>query len=340
MTDFNTGRQSRASEDDVMTRARRAAESATESASGFAEQASGFASKAASTFATEAQSRATGIMKQQMSAGADYVRMVSETAHNAASGLEEKAPELARMVHHMADRANRFADDLRKRDIDDVLDMTWDYARRNPRVFIGGAIAAGFLLARFAKSSAERTSRRYEPSNGASDDFSGARRAARGPLPVVTPGASAAAGPVEARPMPDDRFHQASPSQPPLDKSPGALLGALLADFNDLVSKEIALAKGELARNISDKLSGSIWMAVSGGVFLVAMLTAVAGVVFLIASSGIAMHWAAFIVAGALAIIGAIMLFAGKSKMSGATLPERSMSQVKQDVRVVKEQMQ
>jgi hypothetical protein len=140
--------------------------------------------------------------------------------------------------------------------------------------------------------------------------------------------------------MPDDRFHQGSASQPSQDKSPGALLGALLADFNDLVSKEIALAKGELARNISDKLSGAVWMAVSGGVFLVAMLTAVAGVVFLIASFGIAMHWAAFIVAGALVVVGLMMLFAGKSKMSGATLPERSMGQVKQDVRVVKEQMQ
>lgn len=194
MTDFNKDRQSRASEDDVMTRARHAAESATDAASNLAGQASGFASKAASAFASEAQSKASGIMQQQMVAGADYVRMVSETAHSAASGLEDKAPELARMVHQMADRANRFADDLRHRDIDDVLDMTWAYARRNPRVFIGGAIAAGFLLARFAKSSSERASRRYEPSNGASDDFSSGRRAARGPLPAVTPGASGSRG--------------------------------------------------------------------------------------------------------------------------------------------------
>lgn len=138
--------------------------------------------------------------------------------------------------------------------------------------------------------------------------------------------------------MPDDRFHQRASVEH--EKSPGALLGALLADFNDLISKEIALAKGELADNISRKISGSVWMVVAGGIFLVAMLTAVAGVVSLIASYGIAMHWSAFIVTGALAVIGLIMFFAGKSKMSGATLPERSMSQVKQDVRVVKEQMQ
>ena len=181
MTDFSKSRPTQ-SDEDLMTRARHAADSATDAASNFAGQASGFASKAASALASEAQNKATGMMQEQMKAGADYVRMVSETAHSAASELEDKAPEFARLVHNVADRANRFADDLRQRDVDEVLDMAWGYARRNPRVFIGGAVAVGFLLARFAKSSAERTSRRYEPSHGASD-FSAQSRAARGPRP-------------------------------------------------------------------------------------------------------------------------------------------------------------
>ena len=140
--------------------------------------------------------------------------------------------------------------------------------------------------------------------------------------------------------MPDDRFQPRAGAHSAHDNGPGALLGLLLADFNDLISKEIALAKGELAHNISAKLSGSVWVVTAGAMFLVAMLTGVAGAVFLVASFGIAMHWSAFIVAGAIAILGLIMFFAGKSKMSGAMLPERSLSQVKQDVRVVKEQMQ
>lgn len=187
MTDFSKSRQ--AGSDDLMTRARHAADSATDAASNLAGQASGFASKAASAIASEAQNKATGLMQDQMKAGAEYVRMVSDTAHSAASELEDKAPEFARMVHDVADRANRFADDLRQRDVDEVLDMAWGYARRNPRMFIGGAIAVGFLLARFAKSSAERTSRRYEPSHGASD-FQTQTRASRGPLPGSTQGAA------------------------------------------------------------------------------------------------------------------------------------------------------
>ena len=117
-------------------------------------------------------------------------------------------------------------------------------------------------------------------------------------------------------------------------------MSLLLSDFSDLLQKEIALAKGELSKNISDKVTGSVWMVVAGAVFMVALLTLVAGIVFLIASFGLAMHWSAFIVAAGLAVIGAITLFAGKSKMSGDTMPRRSMTQVKEDVRVVKEQMQ
>lgn len=151
--------------------------------------------------------------------------------------------------------------------------------------------------------------------------------------------------------MPDDRFATRTgaahaPDRVHLDRggapdrSPGALVSQLFSDFSDLMQKEIALAKGELSKNISDKISGSVWMAVAGVVFMVALLTVVAGVVFLIASFGLAMHWSAFIVAAALAVVGGIMLAAGKSKLSGDTLPQRSVTQVKEDVRVVKEQMQ
>lgn len=170
MTDTNIGRQGGAASD-AMDRARQAASGAAETASNLAGQASGLASKAASSLASEAQSHASGMMQQQMEMGADYVRMVSQTAHTAARELEGKAPELARLVHDVADRAESFAKDLKRRQASEMLDMTWDFARRNPRLFLGGAVAAGFLLTRFAKSSAEHTAsmnRRNESSRGGS----------------------------------------------------------------------------------------------------------------------------------------------------------------------------
>ena len=87
-----------------------------------------------------------------------------------------------------------------------------------------------------------------------------------------------------------------------------ALVGALsdvIGDLADLVQKEIRLAKTELTAKISQKVLGGIWLAVAGGIGLLALMVLVEAAVFAIASYGIAMHWSCVIVAGALAILGA-----------------------------------
>jgi hypothetical protein len=95
------------------------------------------------------------LLQGQMAAGADYVHMVSGTAHSFANDLESKAPELARYMHRAAERAEQFAEDFRHRSPNELINVGTDYARRNPRVFFGGAIALGFLLSRFLKSGSD-----------------------------------------------------------------------------------------------------------------------------------------------------------------------------------------
>ena len=95
------------------------------------------------------------LLQGQMAAGADYVHMVSGTAHSFANDLESKAPELARYMHRAADRADQFAEDFRHRSPNELINVATDYARRNPRVFFGGAIALGFVLSRFLKSGSD-----------------------------------------------------------------------------------------------------------------------------------------------------------------------------------------
>jgi hypothetical protein len=112
------------------------------------------AKDAASSLARQAQGRMSGLLRGQMEAGADYVALVSRTAHDFAGSLDDKAPEIARFMHMAADRADRFADEARRKSPDELFEMASDYARRNPRVFFGAAIAAGFLLSRFLKSGA------------------------------------------------------------------------------------------------------------------------------------------------------------------------------------------
>ena len=112
-------------------------------------------SKSASKLASQAQEKVSGLLQGQMEAGADYVHMVSQTAHSFANDLESKAPELARYMHSAAERADLFADDIRHRSPDEMFNLASDYARRNPRVFFGGAIALGFVLSRFLKSGSQ-----------------------------------------------------------------------------------------------------------------------------------------------------------------------------------------
>ena len=113
-------------------------------------------SKSASKLASQAQDKVSGLLQGQMEAGADYVHMVSQTAHSFADDLESKAPVLARYMHSAAERADLFAEDIRHRSPDEMFNMASDYARRNPRVFFGGAIALGFVLSRFLESGSER----------------------------------------------------------------------------------------------------------------------------------------------------------------------------------------
>ncbi|HEY8580284.1 MAG TPA: phage holin family protein, partial [Beijerinckiaceae bacterium] len=130
---------------------------------------------------------------------------------------------------------------------------------------------------------------------------------------------------------PDDRVR----AQPP-----GAIVSDLLTDFNDLIQKEIALAKGEFAENVTQKVAGVAWLAAGAFVLLLALLVGLAGLVLFIGSFGLALHWSAFAVAAGLLVIAAIVMVAGKSKMNGDLMPTRSIRQVNEDIKTVKEQMQ
>ena len=133
--------------------------------------------------------------------------------------------------------------------------------------------------------------------------------------------------------MPDERMQE--------DRiAPGALLSAVFGDLGDLMQKEIALAKSEIQHNLTQKVMGSVWMAVAGVVLFVALLTIVGGLVFLIASYDVALHWSAFSVAAIVAIIGLIALMVGKSKLNADMTPRRSMRQVRRDIATIKEQVQ
>jgi hypothetical protein len=62
---------------------------------------------------------------------------------------------VAQYADEAADQVERFSGYLRETDVDEIVDEARGFARRRPAVFLGGAVALGFLATRFLKSSSQ-----------------------------------------------------------------------------------------------------------------------------------------------------------------------------------------
>ena len=105
-----------------------------------------------SGMAADARGRLNDAVDQQKTAGADQLAGIAKAVQSAASDLQDKSPQVARLVGDAASSVDRFATDLRSRDIRDVLDQVTGFARQQPVAFFAGSVLAGLLLARFLKS--------------------------------------------------------------------------------------------------------------------------------------------------------------------------------------------
>jgi hypothetical protein len=74
----------------------------------------------------------------------------------AAVGLDAATRGLSELVDRAAEQVSRASDYLSDSDVKDLLHDLEGFARRRPAAFVGGSLAAGFVLARFFKSSGER----------------------------------------------------------------------------------------------------------------------------------------------------------------------------------------
>lgn len=101
---------------------------------------------------TEAKAMVREAADEQRRRAAGAVGGVAGALHRAASDLEPQNEVIGRYTHMAAQRLDEVADYLRKSSFDDVLTGAEDLARRQPYWFVGGAMAAGFLLARMVKS--------------------------------------------------------------------------------------------------------------------------------------------------------------------------------------------
>lgn len=127
------------------------------------------------------------------------------------------------------------------------------------------------------------------------------------------------------------------------DRPLGSLLGDLMGDLAELVSKEIQLAKAEIAEKVSQATTGAASLAVGGLVafagLLVLLDAAVYGVAALLDGAPL---WVSALIVGVLVLgVGMALLLRGRSNLKAENLtPRRTVESLRQDAEMIKEQVQ
>lgn len=124
------------------------------------------------------------------------------------------------------------------------------------------------------------------------------------------------------------------------DPSLTALVSGIVRDAQDLMKQELALAKTEIADEITKtkqaviSLSAGVGVAAVGGLLLLLM------VVHLLHEVAHLSMWLSYlIVGGALAAVGVVLFFVGRAKAGDIHLvPRRTVETMKENVRWIKNQ--
>jgi hypothetical protein len=106
------------------------------------------------TFAREVGHELGATAEKQRAHGADAIQAFSRAMKAAAGELQEQSPAVAKHARHAARSIEGLSHNIRDRSATELIHSVTDAARSQPVLFFVGAIAAGFTLSRFLKSSA------------------------------------------------------------------------------------------------------------------------------------------------------------------------------------------
>jgi hypothetical protein len=107
--------------------------------------------------AHQVKEQAYSTADRQKEAAAQQMGGWAQALRTAADDLRNRGQEMAAAyVGQAADGLERASGTVRARDVDELIGTIEDFARRQPVAFLGGAVVAGFGLARFMRSSADR----------------------------------------------------------------------------------------------------------------------------------------------------------------------------------------
>ena len=178
--------------------AKRSAGDAMENAEQKAGELGEQAKQSAHDMAEEAKQQARSYADERKEEAAGRVGGMADALRSAAGSLDEQDQQaFAGYARQAAAGLEKVSDSLSRRSIDDLVETVEDFAQRQPVAFLGGAVLAGFVLARFAKSSSER---RHAASYNRDEDRAHRLATGHGPSSnVYNPGGMAPDNPTRHR---------------------------------------------------------------------------------------------------------------------------------------------
>ena len=124
---------------------------------------SGDARQAAVSVAAQAKQKLTGALEARKGTAADYVEQLAQTVQRSGQQFESQQDWLAGAIGRGAAELNTLAGTIRDKDLGQLASEAQSFARTQPALFMGAALAAGFAVARLGKVAAGSLSREDLP---------------------------------------------------------------------------------------------------------------------------------------------------------------------------------
>lgn len=104
------------------------------------------------------QQQAEDYYTQQRDNAAEQTQKLTGVLQKMADEFDQQQqPFFSKQARKFADTTERFSHNLRDKDLRSVCSEAQSFSRREPALFVGGLIAAGFLASRFLRSSSHHT---------------------------------------------------------------------------------------------------------------------------------------------------------------------------------------
>ena len=149
--------------DDSMNRARTATSDAVGAVKETAREATDGIKDAVRDAKHTIQDKARGVMDDAQARAAEQTRTAANTLRDTAGNLNGELPWMKTALDKTADGFEHLTNALHRGDVGQTLNAVTDFARRQPALFIGLSVAAGFALARVGKTAIEDVQDQAQP---------------------------------------------------------------------------------------------------------------------------------------------------------------------------------